>query len=437
MAATAHSNGDGALAELGIPFARGEEAYVERVLRHTGDLGEGVRGIGVTEAFKQIIDEFGTPPGETPPGFRVERRTERDGAVRFDLVRDLAYDRNGELRPTPLLFSVDSANPYEIAPCASIVANLTCNPGIVYDLFLNDPKANIDHRFSTIDEVMGEIAGILGPGCDMSLELPNPFEPDFERILDQVHAFAEIVSHHRLVVKVPHTGPVNATNVRQLLEGEGRLDVRHDKGATADYMRGHNIALRLHEHGFRVNFTLMFEPYQQALALQARPYFINAFIRHRLAATATFKALIAAYEASGDHSYVKQLRAFMVAKDYLASGDGDMDLLEVLDLARAFLHNRRFDDEGADGLDAGRQALRWLRTANLPDTRLILCSMEGDVAFPDIMRMLTEPEFLDMHHRVLVTTEPSYLARWTSAPQVVSYHRRFMRAAREVNEQHG
>jgi hypothetical protein len=63
--------------------------------------------------------------------------------------------------------------------------------------------------------------------------------------------------------------------------------------------------------------------------------------------------------------------------------------------------------------------------------------MEGDVAFPDIMRMLTEPEFLDMHHRVLVTTEPSYLARWTSAPQVVSYHRRFMRAAREVNEQRG
>ena len=83
-----------------------------------------------------------------------------------------------------------------------------------------------------------------------------------------------------------------------------------------------------------------------------------------------------------------------------------MDLLDVLDRARTFLHNRRFDDEGEDGLDAGRQALRWLRTCNLPDTRLILCSMEGDVAFPDMMRMLTEPEFLDMHHRVLVTTEP-------------------------------
>ncbi len=426
-----------AIADLGIPLERGDEPYVERVLRHAADLDHGVTGIGVTDEFKAIVDEFGTPPGETPAGFRVERRMGRSGSVRFDLVRDLAYDRNGELRPTPLLFSVDSANPYEIAPCASIVANLTCNPGIVYDLFINDPKANVGHKFGTIEEVMTEIARILGPGCDMSLELHNPFEADFGKLLDEVHGFAEIVSRHRLVVKVPHTGPVNATNVHQLLEGDGLLDVRFDQGATADYMRGHNIALKLHEHGFRVNFTLMFEPWQQALALQARPYFINAFLRHRFAATTTFKALLAAYDASGDRSYVKQLRSIMVAKDYLASGDGDMDLLEVLERARTFLYNRRSEDEGGDGLDAGRSALRWLRTANLPDTRLILCSMEGDIAFPDIMRMLTEPEFLDMHHRVLVTTEPAYLARWTSAPQVISYQRRFMRAARAVNEAPG
>ena len=268
----------------------------------------------------------------------------------------------------------------------------------------------------------------------MSVELHNPFEPDFARILEEVQGFAEIVSHHRLVVKVPHTGPVNATNVRQLLEGDGLLDVRWDQGATADCMRGHNLALALHDHGYRVNFTLMFEPHQQALALQARPYFINAFLRHRHTATKTFKALLAAYDASADRRYLEELRSFMVAKDYLASGDDGMDLLDVLDRARTFLHNRRFEDEGEDGLDAGRQALRWLRTCNLPDTRLILCSMEGDLAFPDMMRMLTEPEFLDMHHRVLVTTEPSYLARWTSAPQVVSYQRRFMRAAQSVNE---
>ena len=436
MATTAHpANGAAqALADLGAPVERGDEPYVERVLRHAGDLDAGVRGVGVTEAFKQIVDEFDTPPGETPAGFRVERQAGRDGGVRFDLVRDLAYDRSGRLRPTPLLFSVDSANPYEIAPCANIVANLTCNPGIVYDLFINDPKANVGHKFGTLEEVMTELGNILGPGCDMSIELLNPFEPDFTRILEQVHSYAEIVSHHRLVVKVPHTGPVNATNVRQLLDGDGLIDVRWDQGTTADYLHGHNLALKLHEHGFRVNFTLMFDPWQQALALQARPYFINAFLRHRHAATKTFKALLAAYEATGDHSYVKQLRTFMIAKDYLAAGEDGMDLLEVLDRARTFLYNRRFDDEGEDGLDAGRQALRWLRVANLPDTRLILCSMEGDRAFPDLMRMLTEPEFLDMHHRVLITTEPNYLARWTSAPQVVSYQRRFMRAARAVNE---
>ena len=435
MATTAHPNGGAStLADLGTPIERGDEQYVERVLRHAGDVDGHVSSVGVTEGFKQIVDEFHTPAGETPAGFRVEHRVGRDGGVRFDLVRDLAYDRNGELRPTPLLFSVDSANPYEVAPCANLVANLTCNPGIVYDLFINDPEANVDHKFDTLEEVMTELGNILGPGCDMSIELNNPFEPDLGRILEQVHAFAEIVSRHRLVVKVPHTGPVNGENVRQLLEGDGLLDLRYDQGTTADYLYGHNLALKLHDHGFRVNFTLMFEPHQQALALQARPYFINAFLRHRHAATKTFGALLAAYDASGDHAYVKQLRSFMIAKDYLSSRDGDMELLEVLDRARMFLHNRRFDDEGEEGLDAGRQALRWLRTANLPDTRLILCSMEGDSAFPDIMRMLTEPEFLDMHHRVLITTEPNYLARWASAPQVVSYQRRFMRAAQAVNE---
>ena len=435
MSTTAHPNGGAStLADLGTPVAHGDEPYVERVLRHAGGLDGHVSSVGVTEGFKQIVDEFHTPAGETPAGFRVDTQVTRDGSVRFDLARDLAYDRNGELRPTPLLFSVDSANPYEVAPCANLVANLTCNPGIVYDLFINDPRANVDHKFDTLEEVMTELGKILGPGCDMSIELNNPFEPDFGQILEQVHAFAELVSRHRLVVKVPHTGPVNRQNVQQLLDGDGLLDVRYDQGTTADYLYGHNLALKLHEHGFRVNFTLMFEPHQQALALQARPYFINSFLRHRHAATKTFKALLAAYEASDDHAYIKQLRSFMVAKDYLSSADGDMDLLEVLDRARMFLRNRRFDDEGEEGLDAGRQALRWLRTANLPDTRLILCSMEGEDAFPDIMRMLTEPEFLDMHHRVLITTEPNYLARWASAPQVVSYQRRFMRAARAVNE---
>ncbi|TDC71800.1 hypothetical protein E1200_00905 [Actinomadura sp. GC306] len=55
--------------------------------------------------------------------------------------------------------------------------------------------------------------------------------------------------------------------------------------------------------------------------------------------------------------------------------------------------------------------------------------MEGDDMFPDLTRMLTEPEFALLHHRVLITTDPVYLSRWTSTPQVVSYQRRFMLAA--------
>jgi hypothetical protein len=43
--------------------------------------------------------------------------------------------------------------------------------------------------------------------------------------------------------------------------------------------------------------------------------------------------------------------------------------------------------------------------------------------------MLAEPEFADMTRRVVVTAEPGYLARFTSTNQVVSYQRRFLRAA--------
>lgn len=416
------------------PVLRGDEDHVARVRPFVDRLGPEVRGVGVTERFRDVIRTFSTPSGQTPAGFRVETVPVRDGSVRFDLVRDIGYDRNGIRRPTQLIFSVDSANPYEVAPFAGLIGNLTCNPGIVYDLFINDPQANPGRRFTTLEGVLEELGGVLGPGCDVSVELNNPFETDFDKILEQVKIYEEILTPYRLVVKVPHTGPVNPDNVRQLLDGDGRLDVRYDQGATADYLRGHQLALRLHEHGYRVNFTLMFAPHQTALALQARPYFINAFLRNRLTATKTMLGLVAAWEATEDRSFVQQLRDFMIANDYLVASDRDMDLLEVLERARAILRNRRVADEGADGLDHVRQTLRWLRTTNLPDTRLILCSMAGLVAYPDIMRLLTEPEFLDLHHRVLLTTEPNYLARWTSHPQIVTYQRRFMRAARAVNE---
>lgn len=55
--------------------------------------------------------------------------------------------------------------------------------------------------------------------------------------------------------------------------------------------------------------------------------------------------------------------------------------------------------------------------------------MEGPLNYPDIDRLLMEPEFEDMMDRVVVTAEPQYLARFTSTNQVVSYQRRFMAAA--------
>ena len=122
-----------------------------------------------------------SPAGETPIGFKIAFIVEQEGLVRIDLVRDISYDKNGQKRPTSFLFSADSANPYEVAPIKDLIANLTCNPGIIYDLFINNPKANKNGRFKTRDEVMMEIGNILGPGCDISVELNNPFEPDGSR----------------------------------------------------------------------------------------------------------------------------------------------------------------------------------------------------------------------------------------------------------------
>ena len=128
---------------------------------------------------------------------------------------------------------------------------------------------------------MAEIGRVLGPGCDISVELNNPFEQDFNKILEEAEKFREMFSKYRVVIKVPHTGAVTPQNVTQLLSGNKKLDKRPDQVGTEDALRGHNLALKLHEHGFRVNFTLMFEPFQTMLAMQARPYFINTFLRHR------------------------------------------------------------------------------------------------------------------------------------------------------------
>lgn len=424
------------LSSLGAAAARGEEAFVERVIKMpiTGEEYQalkGVRHIGVTERFRDVIGTFATPAGETPAGFRRELVMDADDVVRVDLVRDISYDKNGELRPTNVLFSADSANPYEVAPISPLLANLTCNPGIVYDLFLNNPKANVGNKFRDRDEVMTEIGKILGPGCDISVELNNPFEQDFDKILEEAAKFRDIFSKYRVVIKVPHTGAVTPENVGQLLTGDKKLDRRYDEVDTADALRGHNLALRLHEAGYRVNFTLMFEPFQTQLALQARPYFINTFLRHRLVQSMNIKKYVDEFDRTGSEDTLAALRDYFIANDYYKAADAGRDLHDVLQFGRDILRYRHFEDaEGSDGLDGMRHNLRVLRGCNMPDTRLIVCSMEGPYNYPDIDKLLTEPEFQDMSKRVVITAEPNYLARFTSTNQVITYQRRFMNAAK-------
>ncbi len=421
---------------LGLAPVNGEEAYVERILDLPLACGEfkelagAAEYIGVTKKFQEVIDYFKVPAGETPAGFEVELELNADHVLRADLKRNISYDKNGRKRPTNLLFSADSANPYEVAPVSGMLANLTCNPGIIYDLFINNPKANVGKKFKTRDEVMEEIGRILGPGCDISVELNDPFRKSDAEILEEAAKFKEMLSEYRVVIKVPHTGPVNRDNVDELLRGDKRLSKRYDDAATADAFRGHNLALMLHEHGYRVNFTLMFEPAQTALALQARPYFINSFIRHRLMQSKEIKKYLDIYQLTGEKRYLEELRAYMIGKDYFAAGEDDVDLFTVKEKAEILLDQRSLcNPEGADGLDGIRQNLRLLGQANMEDTRLIICSMEGDYNYYDIDRLLSSKEYSDMAGRVVLTAEPNYLARFSSANQVVSYQRRFMNAA--------
>jgi len=423
------------LRSLGAKMVSGEEALVNRVIDMPISMEDyhnlrGIRYIGVTEQFKDVIKTFSTPQGETPAGFRRELVVDSDEVLRVDLVRDISYDKNGELRPTNVLFSADSANPYEVAPISPLLANLTCNPGIVYDLFINNPKANVGGLYTNRDEVMTELAKILGPGCDVSVELNNPFESDYEKILEEADKFRKIFSKYRIVIKVPHCGAVSPENVNQLLTGSKKLDRRYDEITTEDALRGHNLALKLHEEGYRVNFTLMFEPYQTQMALQARPYFINTFLRHRLVQSMNIKKFIDTYNSTKDDAQLVALRDYFIANDYYKPDDANTDLKEVYHSGTEIIKYRHFEDrEGSDGLDGMRHNLRVLKNCNMPDTRLIVCSMEGPNNYPDIDKLLMEPEFMDMNKKVVITAPPDYLARFTSTNQVTSYQRRFMNAA--------
>ena len=410
--------------------------YVDRVLNtplstaQYDFLKDNIKYVGVTSNFREVIDYFKTPAGETPAGFKVQYELTENNVLRIDLVRDISYDKNGIKRPTKLLFSADSANPYEVEPIKNIIANLTCNPGIIYDLFINNPKANVGNKFKTRDEVMQEIGNILGPGCDISVELNNPFSDSINELLEEAARFKEMLSKYRVVIKVPHTGPVNAENVRELLEGDKKFQRSYDAGTTKDKFRGHNLALLLHEHGYRINFTLMFEPYQTALALQARPYFINSFIRHRGMASLSIKNYLDQYTKSNDNKILEDLKTFFIEKDFIPP-ESNMSLADVKKTAERILKYRKWDNyEGSDELDSVRHNLRLLRNSNLPDTRLIICSMEGEENYPAIDKLLVEPEFSDMADRVVITAEPEYLAKFTTTPLVISYQRRFMNAAK-------
>jgi transaldolase len=416
-----------------------DEGYVRRAwdkkitLQEYEFLSKTVKFVGVSDRFRHVIELFKTPEGETPAGFRVECALKENSLLEIDLVRDISYDKNGKKRPTGFLFSADTANPYEIEPVKDIVANLTCNPGIIYDMFINNEKANIGHKYKTRNEVMKEIGNILGPGCDISVEVNDPFA-DFSRILEEAAEFREMLSEYRVVIKIPHMGPINGNNAEQLLTGSKKLSARYDAVPTADGMRGHNLALKLKEHGYRINYTLMFEPWQAALALQAKPYFINSFVRQRAGVTTYINGLYAAYTQTRDDRFLEDLRKFFVEWDFLSGEDAKADLTLVEKMARETVAYRKINEpEGSDGLDGVRHNLRMLRHCNLEDTRLIVCSLDGTRNYPDLDKLLVEPEFSDVIDRLVITADPAYLARFTSSPQVITYQRKFLNAAKGEN----
>ena len=388
-------------------------------------ISDRLKYIGVTDEFKNVIAAFKQADGKIPAGFRPEFVIKGGNALFVDLKRDISYDKDGQKRPTRVLFSADSANPYEVAPLKDFVANLTCNPAIIYNLFINNPKANIGNKFKDRYEVIAELANVLGPGADISVEVDDPFA-DESVIFEEIEKFKEILTPYRLVIKIPHTGAVNRENVGQLVDNS--FLKKYNEGSLADNMLGHNLAYKLYEKGYKVNFTLMFEPYQVALALQTRPYFINTFIKHRMRCSFNMKGLVDAYRATNNFEYLQRLREYMLANDYLSKNEESVDLVFVLKEAEKVMQYRQLDGEGADGLDSTRHSLRVLRNSNLEDTRLIICSMDQDI-YPGIDKMLMEPEFEDMLHRVVITAPPAYLAQFAGAPGVLTYQRVFAKAA--------
>lgn len=418
--------------ENGAVPAAGQEEDYDRVKNFPVDLEDFIRlkplvkFIGVTKAFQEIVRFFHAGPGETPAGFRAEYELEPGGCLTVDLKRDIGYGKNSEKRPTGMLFSADCADPYKIRAFKSVLANVTTNPSIIYDRFINDEKANVGHRFTTREQVLRELADIVGPGVDISVELNHPFAEEKE-VLEEAEKFKEILSPYRLVVKVPHLGPVTSENMGQLLDGT--FPLRFNCAATESAFRSHELAAMLADHGYRVNFTLMSEPHQTAMALQVKPSYINTFMRNRYHHSERIDNLLKCYKATEDETYLKNLRTYLIDSYYLSAGDTNMSLFEVKRMGEWLLKYRGWHDHrGEDGLDQARYSLRQLKHSNLPETRLIICSMDGEM-YSMVDQMLMEEEFADMADRVIISASPDYLAGFTSSPAVLEYNRSFIAAA--------
>jgi len=383
------------------------------------------RFVGVTDEFKRVIDTFKVAAGIIPAGF-CPVLVYDDGRVLVDLKRNIAYGENGQLRPTNVLFSADSANPYEVEPFKHFIANLTCNPHIIHQQFLNDPQVNIGSRFKDRYEVMAELCRIVGPGVDISVEVDNPFA-DEHAILEEIERFKEILTPYRLVVKVPHTGPVNRENAASLLDGSFEKGYR--QGSIADHMYGHNMAKKLTDKGYRVNFTLMFEPHQAALALQAKPYFINTFLKQRWLSSNEMDKFLKTFRETGDIRIFQRLKDYMRSQDMISPAEYNGSDRDVLNKADGILRYRKFhSSEGSDGLDDVRHSLRIFRNLNLPDTRLIICSFVDECIYNHVDKLLAEPEFQDMNKRVVLTAPPSYFSQFACASGVLTYQRMFLGA---------
>ncbi len=420
------------LQEGQIPVMHGQEAYFDRARQLSlsfeafEPLARQVKCLGVTPNFIDIIDYFNVPAGELPAGFRPVLALNGKGELLVDLKRDIGYGKNGEKRGTRVLFSADCANPYEIAAMKGLLANVTTNPSIIYDRFLNNEKANAGRRFHTREEVLTEIGRIVGPGVDISVEINDPFASEQE-ILDEMAQMTEILSPYRIVVKVPHLGPLNRDNIGALVSGG--FPLRYNETGVMDPCRSHDLAIMLREHGYRVNFTLMAEPYQTAMALQAKPAFINCFMRNRYYHSEKMTGLLTCFRSTQDEQFLVQLRDYMADNYYLTEAERELSLFEVKRRAEWELEYRGWDTpDGRDGLDQARHCLRILGASNLPDTRLIVCSMEGEKMYPLLDRMLMEEEFRGLSERVIISASPSYLCSFTSSPVVLTYNKSFSKA---------